>query len=396
MSEREIHQQGQLRAELFEEAMALLLPRMFPRDVLMRNFVVPKKKYSSAIPPFNADFVLNRPDGTLVLFEVKAPYTEHALDALERTITRLLRAISEMPKNLRVAQVILAIAAQIPPKVSANLRASSKQFRAMGVELVIWDASYLVNAFRDAFKTNVGALAVEDIEHLLFTQGQRKPVNKVHLTVPGDIEPDAQYGKETIVLSADFCSYSTFVRATRTDPQLGVAIMGRFYRESRRIVELHGGRIDKFIGDALLVFWLADGDPTGLAHKVRQCASDLIGMSSGLAKEWQDEVDTLVTPIGMRIGAAVGPLLFIPEGESAESPVHAIGEAINFAVRLSKMEPNQFTVSNRLRKLYFQNDQGFIRQKAARLRGMSEEVIYWEMDMSAEVSGEDENDTRSS
>ena len=155
-----------------------------------------------------------------------------------------------------------------------------------------------------------------------------------------------------IALVADFCSYSKFVHGSFGERELIVSVMGRFYRETRRIVASAGAYLDKYAGDGLLAFWFTDGAVPAevIASSINECVYQLIGTSLAIAKEWQDRINLAVRPTGMRVGADVGPVLFISEQLDSNPPFHAIGESINLATRLqAAAKPNTLVVSNRLK-----------------------------------------------
>jgi adenylate cyclase len=153
--------------------------------------------------------------------------------------------------------------------------------------------------------------------------------------------------------------------------------MGRFYRGSRQIVVECGGLLDKFMGDGLLAYWVP---PAGASENVLHCVRALVGLAGKLAAEWQDQVDLSVEPKGMRVGAAIGPVLFIPENVDRSGPVQAVGECLNLASRLQGLaEPNSLVVSNRLKSRCYSGDDAFVELPPTAVKNIGE-VVAWRRD----------------
>jgi class 3 adenylate cyclase len=83
----------------------------------------------------------------------------------------------------------------------------------------------------------------------------------------------------------------------------------------------------------------------------------------------------------LRVGAAVGTVLFIPEDPNNPSPIQAIGEAINIAVRLQSLaRPNRLYVSNRLKTHSFERDEEFTEEAPKKLRNIGI-IANWSRDL---------------
>src|SRR6188472_1788361 len=59
--------------------------------------------------------------------------------------------------------------------------------------------------------------------------------------------------KVVTVMFADVSGFTAL--AERHDPESLQQVMSRYFDEMRRVVELHGGTVDKVIGDAMLVLF---------------------------------------------------------------------------------------------------------------------------------------------
>jgi adenylate cyclase len=184
-----------------------------------------------------------------------------------------------------------------------------------------------------------------------------------------------------VVLCADFCSYTKFVLASGGDKDLISSVLGRFYRETRRIIEDNGGWVDKYMGDGILAFWMPSAvSDADLGGRIDACSAQLIACALGIAKEWQDQIDHSVEIVGMRVGAAIGKVLFIPEAIGKEKPLHAISDFINLAARLqSAAKENSLVISNRLRKTCFDATGSFRELEPLELKNFGK-VVAWSKD----------------
>ena len=365
----------------------MLLQRMYTEADIARDFIVPEEKKGVLPSPFVADFIIVQTDGSFTLVEAKAPYTEQALSGLERTIRRLRRTILNLPASMRLKEIVLAVASRLNDSTRRLLSSAAAEFEKLGVLLSVWDSGRLTELFQRYYGQRVLDFSPSELKHLVFIQGARYKEGRPEPKTRNETDEDAETEGEMVVMFADFCSYSSFVRESRRAYNLAKAVMGRFYREVRATVESLGGRVDKFIGDGVLIFWDDVSDRKILAQRIDDCARRLIGLSLKLAAEWQEQIDIEVTPTGMRVGAAMGHILLIPETNEPNSPAHAVGEAINMSVRLAGREPNTLCITNTLRRNLFPDDVSFEQQDPVVMKNMGGQVRYWSKKYTNEAAG---------
>src|SRR3954453_11632145 len=65
-----------------------------------------------------------------------------------------------------------------------------------------------------------------------------------------EAEPAREVRKTVTALFCDVVGSTPL--GERLDPEVLRQVMGRYYEEMRTAVERHGGRVDKFIGDAVV------------------------------------------------------------------------------------------------------------------------------------------------
>jgi class 3 adenylate cyclase len=140
-------------------------------------------------------------------------------------------------------------------------------------------------------------------------------------------------GQTRKVVTALFCDLvgSTSL-GERHDPEVVGPVLERYYRSMRAVLERHGGRVEKFIGDAVAAVF---GVP--VAHE----DDALRAVRAGL--EMLERLESLdrVSPIRLaaRVGITTGEV--IVEGDAA--PV--VGDAVNTAARLqSAAAPSEILI----------------------------------------------------
>jgi class 3 adenylate cyclase/tetratricopeptide (TPR) repeat protein len=125
-------------------------------------------------------------------------------------------------------------------------------------------------------------------------------------------------------VTALFCDVTgSTALGEQLDPEVLRGVMNRYFGEIRRIIERHGGTIEKFIGDAVMaVFGIPRVEEDDALRAVRA------------AVEIRDRLPAVAAEVGValrfRTGINTGPVL-AGEGENM-----AIGDAVNVAARLEQ------------------------------------------------------------
>jgi len=126
------------------------------------------------------------------------------------------------------------------------------------------------------------------------------------------------------VVTALFCDVTgSTALGEQLDPEVLRGVLSRYFAEIRRIIEGHGGTVEKFIGDAVMaVFGIPRVHEDDALRAVRAAA------------EIRERLPAVASEVGVelrfRTGVNTGPVL-MGEGENI-----AIGDAINVAARLEQ------------------------------------------------------------
>ena len=142
------------------------------------------------------------------------------------------------------------------------------------------------------------------------------------------------------VLFADLVGFTTLSESR--DPEEVRELLSRYFDTCRRLIELYGGTVEKFIGDAVMAVW---GTPTATeddAERAVRAALDLVAAVSALG----DEVGAseLAARAGVLTGEAAVTL-------GAEGQGMVAGDLVNTAARIQSLaEPSTVWVGDATRR----------------------------------------------
>ena len=148
-------------------------------------------------------------------------------------------------------------------------------------------------------------------------------------------------------LTIFFSDIKDFTPTTeRLQPEDLTAILNEYLNEMSKIALAHGGTIDKFIGDAMLVFF-GDPETKGAEEDAKACVRMAMAMQKRLQElesEWHDR--GLERPFRVRMGINTGYCNVGNFGSSVRMDYTIIGAEANLAARLQYIaEPGTIVVS---------------------------------------------------
>ncbi len=114
-------------------------------------------------------------------------------------------------------------------------------------------------------------------------------------------------------------------------------IVGKWFQAVKQVIERHNGSIDKFIGDAVMAFWLkarTEGDKNYVLGPI-QSAVELVN----LAKTFHQELSSNHPASAFRIGCGIhaGRATLGNIGVDARRDFTAVGDSVNIAFRLESL-----------------------------------------------------------
>ena len=125
-------------------------------------------------------------------------------------------------------------------------------------------------------------------------------------------------------------------------------LLNNYLETMNEIIFEHGGTIDKFIGDSIMVIFGAPTESPAAeqAKQAAQCALAMQAAMTGLNRQWQGEN---IPELQMRIGIHQGPVMVGNFGSKRRSDYTAIGPTVNKASRIEgRCQPGQVFISAEL------------------------------------------------
>jgi adenylate cyclase len=160
-------------------------------------------------------------------------------------------------------------------------------------------------------------------------------------------EKDAAIATERKKLTIFFSDIADFTATTeRLQPEELTALLNEYLTEMSTIAHNHGGTVDKFIGDAMLVFF-GDPESKGVAEDAKAClgmAIELRDRLGELNERWRRR--GIEQPFRVRMGINTGYCNVGNFGSSDRMDYTIIGAEANLAARLQSIaEPGNIVIS---------------------------------------------------
>jgi len=168
------------------------------------------------------------------------------------------------------------------------------------------------------------------------------------------------------VLFADLVGFTSLSESR--DAEEVRELLSRYFDSGRRLIELYGGTVEKFIGDAVMAVW---GTPTATeddAERAVRAALDLVAAVSALGQELGAE--GLCARAGVLTGEAAVNLAAVGEGMVA-------GDLVNTASRVQSVaEPGSVYVGEATRRA---SERAIVYEEAGafELKGKEGETSLW-------------------
>lgn len=203
------------------------------------------------------------------------------------------------------------------------------------------------------------------------------PASVADSVLSGQLGPTEEFERRVVtVLFVDIVSFTALTE--KLQPHKLAALLNEYLREMTAVALIHGGVVDKFIGDAVMVLFGAPDrvDPAVQAWSAIQTGMAMIQQTESLAQRWRQ---TLPSRLQVRIGINTGECTIGVFGSDLLKSYTAIGGSVNVASRLQGEAKPQtilcgvgthLLVSNRVRVA----SRGYLR-----LRGIREQVEAYDI-----------------
>jgi adenylate cyclase len=146
---------------------------------------------------------------------------------------------------------------------------------------------------------------------------------------------DAQLGSRRAELTVLFSDIRGFTSLSeRLDPEIVVDLLNQYLTEMTEIIFRHGGTVDKFEGDGILVFFGAPQLHADHPERAVRTALEMRDRLTELQSSWREQSDE-----PLRIGVAIntGEVMVGNIGSSRRMDYTVIGDTVNLAARLQDL-----------------------------------------------------------
>ena len=198
------------------------------------------------------------------------------------------------------------------------------------------------------------------------------------------------YRKKITVFFSDIVNFT--VISDKLESEELTALLNFYLNEMSQIALKHGATIDKYIGDAIMIFF---GDPEsfGIEEDARRCVAMAVEMQQRMAELWGywSKHFGLKKDLEIRVGINTGYCTVGNFGSEDRLDYTVVGAAVNLASRLeSAAMPSGILVSE---ETYFQVKDifSFDAPQQLELKGLERSVIAYEVDISDMSRAETKN-----
>ena len=244
-----------------------------------------------------------------------------------------------------------------------------------GLALEIWDEAHLAGLVRETFDFELERFSEVELLDLRLAIDRKKAAHAFGVTTdidplrstllwhfaywrlaelrdagcrdPRDFLPPQRYSKVVVVM-ADLCAYSSYVRDTRDDRVIQESLTAFASKTRYRIIN-DGGMLYQFVGDSVVGFF---GIPTSSPHDVSTalaCARGLVDIGAAIAEQWQRQIDQAQPAAGVHVAMALGEVQVLSLRPFSRTHMGAVADAMNLCARLNAVSgPGEIVVSNLL------------------------------------------------
>ena len=178
------------------------------------------------------------------------------------------------------------------------------------------------------------------------------------------------------VMFSDVEGFTSISEAT--DSQVLVDQLTEYFNVATRVINWHGGTVDKFIGDGIMVLWGAPAELEDAEHQACLAAIELQKAFDTLNADWAARgLHTFHTRVGIHTGVAVVGVL----GSNNRLSYTAFGDAINVASRIEGIN-KELGTRILLSEATFEGLRGRLHTRridAVELRGRQQKLVLYEL-----------------
>ncbi|SAK71849.1 adenylate/guanylate cyclase [Caballeronia glebae] len=228
------------------------------------------------------------------------------------------------------------------------------------------DADVLRNLTADDLK-ELGVVSVGHRRKLLDALGElrAKAGPRQAAAIPGETQAER---RQVAVIFADLCGFTQMSR--EIDPEEVLAVLDRYFEQVDRIVEQHGGHVDKHVGDSVMAVF---GAPVAHGNDVERAVRAALAIVDAMP----DLSRALARPVCVHIGIAGGEVVASGTGSATHREYTVTGETVNLAARLTDAAgPGQILISEAVRR-HLADRLDCAERGALAVKGFADPVPAW-------------------
>jgi len=135
-----------------------------------------------------------------------------------------------------------------------------------------------------------------------------------------------------VILFSDLRGFTQYSEGH--DPEALVDELNRYFEAMLEPIQLHGGVVDKFMGDAIMAVW---GVPEGRSDDAMRAMKAANGMGNALIEHNRSRVAQGLEPLAQGIGLHLGEVVAGNIGTLKRRQYTVVGDAVNIASRLESL-----------------------------------------------------------
>lgn len=224
-------------------------------------------------------------------------------------------------------------------------------------------------------------IAIADCTLKFVAPDQRPITAPVNDDYDSTMETAVNVSTEAIsILVADIRNFSQL--SEKLPPKELPSFIGSWFRDASAVIESHGGVIDKFIGDAVMAYWLGGGE--SINEKIARGPIDSALELVETARLYHGQLTARHPELSFSIGCGIhmGEAMFGNIGSSSRRDFTAIGDCVNIAFRLEsqcKALERAIVVSSEI-KVTAGDDYAYENMGLLKLKGKENEVLAFSVE----------------
>jgi class 3 adenylate cyclase len=291
----------------------------------------------------------------------------------ERICSLITEKYGQKRRNMDDALKVILFLDNFSYDSSKDIQKKIKKEIQSDLELEVYGEQGLLSMVRDTFHFEIDAITPENAHELKealdtargryafgkewtgdtlqvsllwhFSPWRLRELGKKWDLKPRSMIPPGDYGRG-VVLLADLCSFSSYVRDTREDDVVAHALSS-FYTMAAYEIMNAGGMMYQFIGDEIVGFYGIPDGRKGYLEAALNSAKAILDIGNSVSKEWQDSIDRVQASKGVHVGMACGGIQIVNLRPFGRAHLTAVSDAMNMASRLCAFAaPGEIVVSN--------------------------------------------------